>query len=489
MKRLNAPRPAGLPTLKERADRFIHHAVVESAIVALILLAVGALLAEPAFAEGSLTRVLLESFGTLASLLFAIELSIRYWVAPVKMRFFQRYWLDILAVLPLARPLRLLRVFLLLRLFRAGMLLNRRLSAFGGLIRGTLNEMTVLTTLSLTVVLVGAVTLQAVPGSVRFDVGQDAPELERALWFSVYTLIGGEPIGGMPSTELGRAVTLALMVGGLTVFGMFVGAVSASMITILSRRLEVGEMELDELRDHIIVCGWNPAGPVMLKELFSGPGPHAAVVVVTERAERPPDLDLPGVPSHLISYHSGDYTRVDVLQEVGVRRARAAYLLTDGAPGRSDQDRDARTVLAAHTIERMNRDIFCCAELINGANAAALDLTRVEEVVVRDWYAGVIIGSMGRNRGLSAVLNDILSSTRGNAFHKITVPPDWDGQAIGALHQLLKERHGAILVSWEREVPVSGGDPLREVEVNPHVDRVVSKGDVLVVIAATAPRA
>ena len=38
-------------------------------------------------------------------------------------------------------------------------------------------------------------------------------------------------------------------------------------------------------------------------------------------------------------------------------------------------------------------------------------------------------------------------------------------------------------MSWERDIPVSGGEPMREVEVNPEVTRRVEAGDALVVIA------
>ena len=62
--------------------------------------------------------------------LFAVELSLRFWVAPKKTRFFERYWIDILAVLPLVRPLRLFRVLRVLRLFRAGVLFRRRIRWF-----------------------------------------------------------------------------------------------------------------------------------------------------------------------------------------------------------------------------------------------------------------------------------------------------------------------------------------------------------------------
>jgi voltage-gated potassium channel len=479
------------PSLKQRVDRLLHHRFFEAVLVVLILSAVAALLAEAAFPRGSGPQRVLNIWSYVTAALFSIELSLRFWVAPRKSRFFARYWIDILAVVPLAQPLRLLRILMLLRLFRVGVLLHRRLAAYQGLLRGTLNELTIVATLSITIVLGGALIIHAGHGTVDYPGDVLDGTLEGALWYAVYTVIAGEPTFGVPDTELGRTVTLGLMLGGLTVFGMFVGAVSATMSTVLSNRLEVGDMDLDELSDHIVVCGWNPAGVTMVQELFSRRRARRPIVIVTEGSERPAGLDALEVPKELIYHFTGDYTQPSVLKEVGIGRAGSAILLTDTTVPRADQDRDARTVLTALTIERLQKGIFCCAELINGEHATVLKMANVEEVVVRDWYAGVILGSMERNQGLSAVLNDILSTTEGNAFHRVLVPKRLSGQTIGAMHTLLKQQHGAILVSWERELGAGrrdGDPPARDTRVNPPVDLVVQAEDTLVVIADGAVR-
>jgi voltage-gated potassium channel len=315
--------------------------------------------------------------------------------------------------------------------------------------------------------------------------------LEGALWYAVFTIIAGEPTAGAPVSELGRGVTLALMLGGLTVFGMFVGAVSATMSTALSQRLEEADMDLDELTNHIVVCGWNPAGMTMVQELFTQRDGQRPIVIVTETPERPTGLSNLDVPPGLIRHFSGDYTQPSVLKEVGIERAASAILLTDTTVPRADQDRDARTVLTALTIERLQKGIFCCAELINAEHATVLKMANVEEVVVRDWYAGVILGSMERNRGLSTVLNDILSTTEGNAFHRVTVPHTLSGETIGAVHTLLKQDHGAILVSWAGARPSDSpsSEPAEHrTRVNPPTDLIVQAGDTLVVISETSVR-
>ena len=77
------------------------------------------------------------------------------------------------------------------------------------------------------------------------------------------------------------------------------------------------------------------------------------------------------------------------------------------------------------------------------------------------------------------VLDELLTSTAGNSFFKVKVSRKTQGALIGELHGLLKEKHNAILVSWEgaRE------EGERGVLVNPPVDLRVQAGDVLVVIA------
>ena len=461
--------------LRYRAERFIHHPITDLAVIGLILLSVITLLAEAAFHRDVEMRQGMMEIGDFFTWIFVTELSIRFWVAPRKSRFFLRYWPDLLAVLPLYRPLRLLRVLLLLRLFRAGVLVNRRVTVLRKIFQGTLRDLMYVATVTITLVLIGAVLVHLARGSVILD----QPGLEGSLWYSTFTVIGGEPIGGLPQTQLGRAVTLGLMLGGLTVFGMAVGTISASMALALSRRMEANEMELDELSGHVILCGWNGAGPTVLRELFAQAGyAPRAVVVITEKPDMPPDGFPDGAPREMLYHHSGDYTRVDVLEAAGVHRAEVAIILTDNLVPRSDQDRDARTVLSALTIERLNKGIFCCAELNDRQNEELLRMAGVEEIVVGDWYAGVVLASAGRNRGMVAVLDDILTSTSGNSFFKIIIPPRLTGTTIGELHAMLKRRHKAILVSMER-----GEGNERRVRVNPPVTLSVEPGDVLVVIA------
>ena len=466
-------KPPLLTRARRFARRFIQHGWTELAILILILASVILMMVEFAIATGP-TADTLRIVGDFITYLFVIELLIRFWVARKKKRFFKRYWLDILAVLPLVRPLRVFRVVRVLRLYRAGVLLNRRGQAFGAAFQNTRSELTGLAMGSLILVASAAMVLNFSEGSTN----SDFTEFEDALWYAAFSLIGGEPILGQPTTFVGRGTTLLLMLGGMTLFGMFVGAVSARMAHQLSENMEVKEMDLDELVDHVIVCGWNRSGPTILKELFAKGAPHGrAVVLVTEVATLPDDIPSREINIGLLYHHHGDYTLVDVLEEVGITQASIVILLRDELIQRSEQDRDARTVLAALTVERMSPEIYTVAELHSDQNEEMLRMAGVEQIIIGDWYAGVIIGSVARNEGLVTVLNEILTS-EGNHFQTLDVPAQAVGKTVAELHQELFVRDRAILISleWSDE---SG----RQSEVNPMPDRILRAGERMVVLA------
>ncbi|MBX2797061.1 MAG: NAD-binding protein [Myxococcales bacterium] len=407
--------------------------------------------------------------------LFAVELVLRFWIARKKTRFFERYWVDILAVLPLIRPLRLFRVLRMLRLFRAGVLFRRRISTFNGGFRTQGGEFLGLMIATILILVFCAIVLRAVegPGNGEFDT------LSEVLWFSAFSLVGGEPIGGTPVSDAGRWTTLLLMVGGMTLFGVFVGTVSAGMVTRLRGRLEVHELDIDELVDHVVVCGWNHSARAVLTEMF-GPGSPVgrAVVVVTEKPIPDDDIPMDKVRVEHLYRHIGDYTRETVLKAIGIVNAESVILMADDLVARSNQDCDARTVLAALTIERMVPDIYTVAELHSRQSEELLRNSGVEDVVVADFYAGMILGSVQRNRGLVRVLNDILTQAHGSAFHTVSLPKSWAGRRAAELHQELYREHRALLVSVEQE---------GNVFVNPDPEVELTAGQRIVVICQRIP--
>jgi voltage-gated potassium channel len=392
--------------------------------------------------------------------LFVVELTLRFIGEKTKSRFFRTYWYDILAVLPLLRGVRLLRVLRLLRLFRFGVIAIRRLSRVSRLFRLVRVEYVIIGLIAVTVVLMGGLSIRYADPSLS-SVGE-------ALWFSLMTLIAGEPIGAQPATPLGRVVTVTIMIGGLTVFAVLTGTVSAVMIDTL-RQMKLRPIAMEDLEDHVVVCGWNQAGRLIVEELLNDEERFPHIVVITETDEVEEEPVIQSHPGEVFTMQ-GDFTRMDVLTTAGIERASHALLLADeSVEERTSQDRDARTVLAAMLIEKLNTEIYSTVQLLNRDNDTSLRQIGVEEIIVSDEYVGNIMATVTRHRGIVSMLDELLTSKWGHQFFKDSIPADIVGLEVNEAIGILKEDYDATLLGVDTKDPSAG----HKVLVNPPGDLVL----------------
>lgn len=253
-------------------------------------------------------------------------------------------------------------------------------------------------------------------------------------------------------------------------------------------------MNLDDLKDHVIICGWNRSARTLLEELRSPRGGKARSIIIL--AEQKPTLSEAHENDPSIFFIEGDYTRTDVLEKAGVERASRAILLADKSIAtRSDQDRDARTILAAMMIEKVSPGIFTCAELLSRDNIQHLLLAGIEEVVIADDYSGTLLAASSRIRGVTEIADEIFSSQYGNQFYKREIPSAWIDKSFLEVQKLVKEQYDALAVAVERaggsglEANLPGETTLRHRTVtNPPADFRLHTGDWLITIATEEPK-
>lgn len=463
--------------MRQRLDRFIHHNATESTVAVLIVLSVALMVIERFVVETRDVRLLCENLGNAITALFVGELSIRWYVARSSRWFWREYWLDVLATLPLARPLRMLRVLRLLRLIRLGVRVSRRTRRMTLLFEEGISQNLLIIASLVMVFLFGAIGISLVE--------QRNPHFSsfgQAIWWSLVTMMAGEPIGGEPTTWAGRLVTLAVMLGGFTIFAMFTGVISAVMVARLRTGMEAKEMELDELQDHYVICGWNRAAPRIIAELQADPVTRRQPIVIVAELDHDPVLPRDGINEGLIFFVREDYTSADVLRRVRLDRARRAILLADKSRPRSDQDRDARTVLAALTIEKLNPGIHTCVELLNRANGKVLELVGVEEILVGDEYMGNVIAHATRTGGLVRALDELLRAGVGNQFYRIALPESLANLPVGEATNRLKREQNLLLLGVEQ--PSSDPATKPKLILNPPANLTLSGHEHLLVIGS-----
>ena len=164
-------------------------------------------------------------------------------------------------------------------------------------------------------------------------------------------MIAGEPVNGTPETFAGKIITLIVMLGGLTLFAVFTGIVSAVMVQKLRGGIEVKEMELDELKNHIIICGWDRSASMIIEEFQSDKEYCRRPIVLIAEFEEDPPLNYDVINRAMIYIVKEDYTRIDVLEKV----ISASNLLTFNRSGVSAALDFAESRLSRVLTHRMKR--------------------------------------------------------------------------------------------------------------------------------------
>ena len=415
------------------------------------------------------------------TLIFVSELTLRYVAANNKREFLREFWLDIVATLPLFRVFRGVRALRLLRLVRLVRLLgimSRLSSHFPTILkRGAIDFLTICGLL-LTAILFGTAAMmmsEGVSPSTETTVAnhledEQTFDMENSFWFSVYTVFSGEPIPHQPKTLLGKIVTVFLMFMGLTIFAIFAGTVSAFMVDRL--RMEGRVVRMNDLHDHIVICGWTPKTEVILREYrASSSTKNLPIVIITETELDRVATDIDTLPN--VFTIQDDFTKVSALNRACISKAKICIVLADTSGGRSEQDADARTILTSLTVEKVNPDVYTCAELFNRSYGTHLDMGHVNEFVISEEYGAYVIAQAGMHRGLINVLGELLTYRHGNEFFRTPIPASWVGDTFNNKLTELKESKNAILVAVH---PKSG-----EIAINPD-EHVFSAGDEIVVI-------
>jgi len=149
----------------------------------------------------SAEETLFVTLETLIWAIFAIDLIIKVVIAPKRLAYLKRHWLEVLVVaVPFFRPLRILRVFL----FGSRAWVGAR----------RLVNIDFLLVYGIGLVIIAATVVTSVEGGENASI-KSFPD---ALWWAVVTITTVGYGDMVPVTAIGRAIAFILMLGGIAFF-------------------------------------------------------------------------------------------------------------------------------------------------------------------------------------------------------------------------------------------------------------------------------
>jgi len=374
---------------------------------------------------------------------------------------------ELLTMATLFLPVGPTPAFLLLRLFRA-LRLFWVIEPFARRLRGGTRAL-VRVALAAVIVVVGGST------SLLVFERPENPSLATpslAGWSVFYSLVAGEPIPAPPSTWGGRVTSMLVIAAGLAGFATIAGTAGA----LVTETIRIGGPMVDweELEGHLVICGWNRKAELVVREVTqAGQRADAPIVVITDAEGEPVFFD-PLLRAR-VQFLQADFTEVATLERAGIRRASKCILLTDTSRGRSERDADARTILAALTIERLNRDVYTCAEVHSREHVPHLRMGNVNDYVVSGEHSAFLLAQAALTKGVMGIFQELLTLEYGNKFVSVPVPEAWVGRGFRELLTHMKDSHDALLVG------VQCADGTTKVNPTKHTFEM---GEALVVISS-----
>lgn len=197
----------------------------------------------------------------------------------------------------------------------------------------------------------------------------------------------------------------------------------------------------------IIICGYTSQVERVVRDLFSLPEPPPLTLVCRRRQssiENLPNQDL-------ITVINGDPTTIDTLSRAHLGRARAILITADATGDARRETVDARTVLTALAVRKLNDEIPILAELRSDDTASIAADAGVNEWIVADHFSGAMLSQSIQSPGLSALFAGLFATGSGYALRELVPPQSMVGDSFSQSAEAARTTHLGALVGIRRD--------------------------------------
>jgi len=261
-----------------------------------------------------------------------------------------------------------------------------------------------------------------------------------ALWLTWVTITTVGYGNNYPVTGGGKLTIVVIMVLGVGMLTTYFSVKSAKKVKDIQDKRRGLRMKITS-RDHYLVLGWNDRAPFLLETLKKMLQPDRVPIVVMSEEEEQPDED-----DYVLFLKGRPTTERDLLRANAPAAAAAILLAISG--GESDCEGDARTVLTALSVKKLNPDIQMTAEVLEPENISHLQLAGVDEILDSNMLLGNLMARSAKHFGLITFIGELISSEPSEGLSKLPVDDKMAGMSGDELEMfLLSEKHVMPLVA------------------------------------------
>lgn len=268
-----------------------------------------------------------------------------------------------------------------------------------------------------------------------------------ALWYGIVTMTTTGYGDKFPLSLPGRLVGIFMMIGGVLTMAMFSAFIVSFMV---ERRLAIGKglVGLSNMENHFIVCGWKKDLGQLLHDIMAvNPAIKPENVVLINKADASVIEDLKGDPDLAsVKFIYGDHNDENVLLRAGVRGAKTVLLLADQVGNPTPMETDSRTVMAAMTVEALNKQAYTCAELLDPKFEKHLKLSDCDEIILSRDHNRVLLANASSATGISHVIDALIGVNSPNPITVVDFPKRLVGKTFKDLKEFFTTEYNDIVI-------------------------------------------
>jgi voltage-gated potassium channel len=288
--------------------------------------------------------------------------------------------------------------------------------------------------------------------SVSEHLGKDNPNFfdtfYNTFWWSVvtFTTVGYGDVS--PVTHFGKLLAIIIMLLNFGIVTLLGGAVASVLV---AERLK-GDDKLDESKfnGHLIIAGWNPFVPSVLRILQTGKNSTSVVILVNETDGEIIERAISVFEDLDITHICENFTNETVLRKAFLDKAGMFMILPDnsGLLPHEEPDED-KTVLTCLTAKAISEDCPVVAHVLNPENVSHLQRANVNEIVMPDEHVPHLLAKHVTNPGVPQLFDELINQEEDDkGIQQVGIPRPLMGQTHNKISAYFKFKHQWLLVGY-----------------------------------------
>ena len=269
-------------------------------------------------------------------------------------------------------------------------------------------------------------------------------EKETPFWWAIVTMTTVGYGDYYPATPEGRFFAVIIMFAGISLVSLLTATISS--IYVAKRIREDKGLEKVDIRDHIILCGWNKNAESIIDSLRNLTDQKTLELVlineihediVNHLKNKYKDVDL--------QFVAGDFTSEEILNKASIVNAKTVIII----PNLDDENigsPDEKTIFATLTIKSLVSSVRVVAYLMQRENLTHIRRANVDEVVLSDDFGAYMLASHVMDPGIPQTTKTLLNASSDARLRRVDIPNQFVGRTFDDLFSYFRSTSAWILI-------------------------------------------